>query len=487
MEEGRREQVLLFPFLAEGHINPFLALADVIARRHPNLTVNVVSTDFNIRKITSSFPPPSIRFRSLPFSPAAHGLPPDAQHYSSLLKQHILQFLFACDSLQPAFEQLIVDITEEDGRPPLCIIADFFFPWTVSVAHRLGVFHSIYLTGGAYGMAVYYSMWAHLPHRKTANDEIPLPDFPDVIIHRSQISAYQLDADESQPAPIYYKDILSRWSDTDAMLVNTVEEMETTGLRMLRKVFPIPIWPIGPLLNSSPSAAIVSGDGISRWLDAKPPASVLYIAFGSQNNITAAQMMELAMGLEASGARFVWVIRPPVGFDVKDEFKAEWLPEKFEERMREQGTGLMVHGWAPQLEILSHASTGAFLSHCGWNSALESLSRGVPIIAWPLSGDQPFNAKVMEEEIGVCLEVARGNTESSKVDRAVVERVVREVVCGGERGKEIRRRVKEVGELMKAAWREGVGSSARGLDEFFRAVASVEQEAHCHKHLVDVA
>ncbi|WOL09929.1 UDP-glycosyltransferase 92A1-like [Canna indica] len=476
MEARKRQHVVLFPYLAHGHINPFLALAELLARRHADLTVNVVNTHFNIQNINASFPPPSlsssVRLRSLPFSPAAHGLPPDAHHFAAVPVQHIPAFTLACNSLQPAFEQLIEEITEEDGRPPLCIIADFFFPWTASVAHRLGVFHSIYITGGAYGMAVYFSLWTHLPHRQTAADEIPLTDFPGVLIHRSHLPKQLLDADGSEPRSVYIKDMLSRWSDADAMLINTVEEMETTGLQMLRKVVPVPIWPIGPLLISSPYTPNADKDGIFEWLDSKSPASVLYISFGSQNSITASQMMELAVGLEASGVQFVWAIRPPVEFDQKGDFKAEWLPEKFEERMREQGTGMVVHGWAPQLEILSHASTGAFLSHCGWNSVLESLRRGVPIIGWPLAAEQSPNAKMLEEELGVCVEVARGNMESSKAERKVVERVVREVMGGGERAKEIRRRVEEVRELMNAAWKEGVGSSFRGLEDFLRAAVS---------------
>ena len=83
-------------------------------------------------------------------------------------------------------------------------------------------------------------------------------------------------------------------------------------------------------------------------------------------------MMELAIGLEASAKSFLWVITPPVGFDLRAEFRSEWLPEGFEEIIKETKQGLLVRNWAPQLEILSHKSTGAFLSHCGWNSVLES-------------------------------------------------------------------------------------------------------------------
>ncbi|KAL7180815.1 hypothetical protein ACSBR1_039803 [Camellia fascicularis] len=105
-----------------------------------------------------------------------------------------------------------------------------------------------------------------------------------------------------------------------------------------------------------------------------------------QNTISASQMMELAKGLEDSGKSFIWVVRPPIGFDPKGEFKAEWLPDCFEERMVERKQGMLVRSWAPQLKILCHKSTEAFLSHCGWNSVL-SWSQGVPIIGWPLAAE----------------------------------------------------------------------------------------------------
>lgn len=238
----------------------------------------------------------------------------------------------------------------------------------------------------------------------------------------------------------------------------------------------VPVWPIGPLLRASASPSSSSIDDksfIIEWLDLHPPASVLYISFGSQNTITESQMKELAMGLEASGRPFIWVIRPPAGFDIKSEFRSEWLPEAFEERLKERQVGMLLHGWAPQLEILSHRSMGAFLSHCGWNSMLESLSQGVPIIGWPLSGDQLYNSKMLVEEVGVCVEVARTNMESTRVERGEVARVVGMVMGETDKGREMRRRAEEIREAMMGAWAEGVGSSVRGLEEFLHFVGSL--------------
>jgi hypothetical protein len=128
----------------------------------------------------------------------------------------------------------------------------------------------------------------------------------------------------------------------------------------------------------------MTDDGVLRWLDTHPQSSVLYISFGSQNTIQANQMAELAAALETTGRPFVWGIRPPVGFDVAGAFRDEWLPEGLEARGRAENRGLVVRGWAPQVRILAHATTGVFLRHCGWNSVLECLTHGVPILGWPL-------------------------------------------------------------------------------------------------------
>ena len=192
----------------------------------------------------------------------------------------------------------------------------------------------------------------------------------------------------------------------------------------------LPVWTIRPLLppallNHSPNSSGskifgqrawkvpgVSPEKCLDWLDKHPRSSVLYICFGSQNSISPSQMIELAIGLEDSGKPFIWVIRPPVGFDMKDEFGVDWLPENFEKRMAESNQGLIVHKWAPQLEILSHKSTGAFLSHCGWNSVMESLCVGVPIIGWPMAAEQCYNSRMLTEDMILAVELIGGYVTS---------------------------------------------------------------------------
>lgn len=159
--------------------------------------------------------------------------------------------------------------------------------------------------------------------------------------------------------------------------------------------------------------------------------------------------MELAKGLEESKKPFIWMIRPPIGFDLIGDFRPEWLPLGFEDRIEKQG--LMVHNWAPQLEILCHRSTGAFFTHCGWNSVMESLSQGIPLIGWPLAVEQGYNAKMLVEEMGVCVVLTRG--VRSRLEKEEVRSVIEEVMDKSEDGKgeSMRRKESELGDMIRTS------------------------------------
>lgn len=184
-------------------------------------------------------------------------------------------------------------------------------------------------------------------------------------------------------------------------------------------------------------------------------------------------MMQLAKALDQiMNINFIWVVRPPLGFDITAEFKAEdWLPEGFTERVvQTQNRGLIVSQWAPQLEILSHKSVGAFLTHCGWNSVLESLSQGVPLIGWPMAAEQFFNAKLLLEEVGVCLEVARGTSFEVRSED-IVDKIEKVMKGDSVKGIKMRKRAGEVKEMIRDAVRndEVKGSSVKAMDDFLDA------------------
>ncbi|KAL6966397.1 hypothetical protein U1Q18_032178 [Sarracenia purpurea var. burkii] len=486
----RKENIVIFPFMAQGHIISFLSLALELEKKK-DYTITIVNTPLNITRLRCSIPPSSaIRLREIPFDSAAHGLPPNSETTETLPPLLMLRLIEASPSLQLPFRKLIADIVREHRRPPLCIISDMFFGWSAKVAHDFGIFHAIFNAAGGYGMAVFHSLWLNLPHKKLESgsepEDFPIPGFP----QGHQIQTKQL-PDHLKAAGIgdswysFSQGMFRDWLESDGILFNTTEEIDGVGLEYYRRHLHLPVWPVGPILSSTGSKAR-AGDGAkstsdlcTKWLDTKPENSVLYVAFGSQSSPSPSQNLQLAMALESSGKNFIWVIRRPLLAEssphttttADHEGDREWLPRGFERRIRGGNRGLLLEQWAPQLEILSHKSIGAFLSHCGWNSVLEALINGVPILSWPMGAEQHFNAKMLEEELGVCVGVAAGGSCCEVREEDMVEKIEM-VMNGTSKGKEMRRKAGEVREMMEKARKDenGLkGSSTSAMDEFLHA------------------
>ncbi|XP_078152935.1 UDP-glycosyltransferase 74E2-like [Carex rostrata] len=164
------------------------------------------------------------------------------------------------------------------------------------------------------------------------------------------------------------------------------------------------------------------------WLDSKPPQSVVYTSFGSMACLDPAQMEELAYGLHDCGKPFLWVVR---------SVEADKIPENFAEKVKDRG---VIVSWSPQLEVLAHQAVGCFFSHCGWNSTVEALVLGVPMVGMPLWTDQPMNAKYVEGvwEVGKRVKPKSGGL----VKREEIVRCLSEVM-EGERCEEYRRNAKK--------------------------------------------
>ncbi|KAF7837089.1 UDP-glycosyltransferase 92A1 [Senna tora] len=483
--ETEKCHIVMVPFMAHGHLIPFLALARQILQ-NSSFSITIANTPLNIHYLQSaisSSPSPNLHLAPLPFHPTIHGLPPNTENAEKVPPPLLADLGLASLTLQPHLRALISTITQQEARPPLCIIYDVFFGWVSDVAKSFGTKSICFTTCGAYGTIAYMSIWLNLPHRKTDSDEFYVPGFPQHYrFHRTQLHRFLRRADGTDAWSRFFQPQIALSMNSDAWICNTVEEIEPLGLQLLRKFIDSPVYCIGPLLptdsgmNSKHRSGKESGiplEDCLQWLNLNPKSSVLYISFGSQNSISETQMMALAEGLEESKKPFIWVIRPPLGFDINGDFKAEWLPLGFEDRIRESKRGLVIPKWGPQLEILSHESIGAFLSHCGWNSVLESLSNGVPIIGWPLGAEQAYNSKMLEEEMGVGVELTR--TVESVVTREKVKKVIEMVMEEEGRGKEMRKKAKEIAEMMRKAKREEEeekGSSVRAMHDFVTTILS---------------
>ncbi|KAH9711546.1 UDP-glycosyltransferase 72D1 [Citrus sinensis] len=261
---------------------------------------------------------------------------------------------------------------------------------------------------------------------------------------------------------------------SDGILVNTWEDLQPTALTALRddkylgRITKVPIYTVGPIIRRLGPAG--SWNELFDWLDKQPSESVLYVSFGSGGTLTYEQITELAWGLELSQQRFIWVVRLPnettgdgsfftAGSGAGDDDLSSLLPDGFLSRTLD--IGVVVPQWAPQIDILSHPSVGGFLSHCGWNSTLESITNGVPMIVWPLYSEQRMNATILTEELGVAI---RSKVLPSKgvVGREEIKTMVRRILVD-EEGYEIRAKVKELQRSAQKAWTRESGSSYSSL------------------------
>jgi UDP:flavonoid glycosyltransferase YjiC (YdhE family) len=171
------------------------------------------------------------------------------------------------------------------------------------------------------------------------------------------------------------------------------------------------------------------------WLDGQPDRSVVFLCFGSlaEASHSEEQLKEIAAGLERSGHRFLWVVRDPRDAANGDPDLGALLPEGFVERT--EGRGLVVKAWAPQVDVLRHRATAAFATHCGWNSVLEGVVAGVPMLAWPLYAEQRMNKVLLVEDLRVAVEMVgwrqglvRAEEVEAKVRLVMESRELREQV-----------------------------------------------------------
>ncbi|KAF0912190.1 hypothetical protein E2562_013072 [Oryza meyeriana var. granulata] len=265
-------------------------------------------------------------------------------------------------------------------------------------------------------------------------------------------------------------------SPAKGILTNTCRALEGEFIDVVagnlaadgKKVFAV--GPLNPLLHAK---AWEQGKQRQRqrhecldWLDKQPPASVLYVSFGTTSSLRAEQIEELASALRGSNQRFIWVLRDADRGDIfADSGEISRHAKLLQEFTRHtEGTGLVITGWAPQLEILAHDATAAFMSHCGWNSTMESLSHGKPILAWPMHCDQPWDAELLCKYLKAGILVRPWEKHNEVTPSKAIQEVIEEAMLT-DKGVTMRQRARELGVAIRAAVAAG-GSSREDLDDF---------------------
>ncbi|KAF8378532.1 hypothetical protein HHK36_029875 [Tetracentron sinense] len=348
--------------------------------------------------------------------------------------------------------------------PPTAILSDLFLGWTHHLASELRIPRIIFSPSGALAVSLANFNWRDLPKREDPNNPnfpISFPKVPNSPVfpwcHLSFLFRAYVEGNT------YLQIVRDDWLANIAswgLVVNSFSELEGVYLDHLKKDMGHDrVWAVGPLspleATERCGSSSIPTHELMNWLDTCGDHSVVYICFGSQAILSNKQMEELAAGLEASDARFIWCVKEVKGENGCAEFGM--VPTGFTDRV--VGKGLVIRGWVPQVEILRHKSMGVFLTHCGWNSVLEGLVAGVPMIAWPMGADQFINARLLVEEMGVAVKVCEGEDSipnSEDVARVVVESL-------GENWP-MRVRAKELSVAALGAIKEGTGSSTKDLD-----------------------
>ncbi|KAM3208109.1 hypothetical protein ACQJBY_063050 [Aegilops geniculata] len=353
--------------------------------------------------------------------------------------------------------------------PVAALVLDIFFTPALDVSRDLAVPAYVYFTSGA-------AMLALLLRAPSLQEEVEgefelegavdvpgLPPLPPSFLPETLL-------DKKSPTYTWFLYTGRRYMEASGIIVNTAAELEPGVLaaiaegRCTRGVRAPTVYPIGPAISLITSPPVEQSQPqpqpheCVRWLDLQPRSSVLFLCFGSKGMLPPPQVHEIAHGLECSGHRFLWVLRGlPVDTtmgarDPTDANLAELLPEGFLEKTK----GLVWPTRAPQKEILAHAAVGGFVTHCGWNSILESLWFGVPMLPWPLAADQHLNAFAVVHGIGAAVPLEMDRERGNYVEAAQLERAVRSLMGGGEEGVN---KAREKAMEMKRACRHAVEQS----------------------------
>ncbi|KAG6533768.1 UDP-glycosyltransferase 13-like [Zingiber officinale] len=465
LELAMKPTVVLYPMSGIGHLLPMVELAKLFLRH--NFAVAVVLMQFPIKhpSLESFIASVSAAHRSISF----HQLPPPDSDDSFTAgvsaslpsipmmldsvrrnNHELLRFLAAYrlenDVRAVVLDFLCTDALDVVADAELGIPAYFFFPTCASALGSLLYFPSLEFTDLGLG--------------ELADTPIHFPGLPPIpasdMLSREVINC----ALESYESSI--KKIARRIPDGDAILINSFESLEAEAVKALQEGACLPgrrmpnVYCIGPLITEGSRGKDETKAKCLAWLDAQPRDSVVFLCFGSMGSFSVEQLKKMAVGLERSRQRFLWVVRvpkdPPTPTSELD--LDVLLPEGFFERTKQRG--MVAKSWAPQVEVLNHESVGCFVSHCGWNSTLEAISAGVAIVAWPLYAEQRMNKVFLVEQMK--LAVVMDGYDKDMVEAEEVEAKVRWVM-ESEGGRELRRRAAAAKETAAEAW------SARGSSQ----------------------
>jgi hypothetical protein len=469
------EAIVLYPSPGRGHLISMVELGKLILKHHPSFSITILilskpNTNTNTatgsdialpQYVDSSTAQYIATVKSTTPSLTFHNLPPISEFTPTTSSPMELNYII------PRFNNLNLHQalkTISQTSKLKAFIIDFFCDAAFEVSKtNLGIPTYYFYTSGASTLtAILYLSTLHKTMDKSFKDLnhtlIDIPGFPPV---KASDMPKNL-SDRSSKLYEFFLNTSTLMAKSNGLLVNSFELLEPKAIKAISDGLCVsdgptpPIFCIGPLILSSSNEDKDDDEHeCLKWLNSQPSQSVLFLCFGSMGLFSAKQLREMAVGLENSGQRFLWVVRNPPQNKEKEFNLDEILPKGFLERTKDRG--FVVKEWAPQVAVLSHGSVGGFVTHCGWNSVLEAICVGVPMIAWPLYAEQRLNRVLLVEEMKVGLELKE--LEDGLVSGEEFEERVRELM---DSESEVRRAVRERASVLRdgvvAAVKEG-GSS----------------------------
>ncbi|KAF4346991.1 hypothetical protein G4B88_001081 [Cannabis sativa] len=440
--------VVMVPYLSQSHLNQLLQLAHLISSYH--IPVHYVSSTLHTSQVKSRSLNPlqqltKIHFHDFPLIPTLSSSPPNpgAGSGGTLLPCEATKFI------REPVAALLRSLSSNIKR--LVVVHDVLMTSIVNCVVSLPNVEAYSIS-----CASVFSFFTNAFAAMGRNDIIPIKNYPPL---ESCYSSVFLD---------FIKTEMQEMKSQAGHLYNTCRAIEGTFLDHLvnglinvnqgDKKKNKKTWAVGPLHQMAISKKFRDEDQwLLEWLDKQEQNSVLYLSFGTTTSFSEEQIEEITVGLEQSGVKFIWILKDGDkihSFDNEKQVKRTELPNGFEERMREKGIGMVVREWVSQVEILGHKATGGFMSHCGWNSCMESISMEVPVVAWPMNYDQPLNALLLTEVLKVGLAVLEWKQSGELVTSSMISTSVKTLMFS-EEGGDIRKRIGELGAEVRNSVAEG--------------------------------
>ncbi|KMT04457.1 hypothetical protein BVRB_8g181290 [Beta vulgaris subsp. vulgaris] len=473
---SKKPRAIIIAHPLQGHLIPTIQLAIKLASK--GISITFINTENIHHQITTSNPTAIdtdgggdifIEARNssgldIDYMTVSDGLPLEFDR--SLYHD---QWVGATIHCFPAHVEVAVAKIVRSKPLTCCLIVDSYSVWASKVAKKFGLFHVSFWTEAAMVLDFYFHLHllkenGHVGPGSNARDDT-IDYIPGISsIKRSDLTSY---LQEEDLTTMSHQCILPSMEDTkqaDFILGNNVHELEAQTIEAIQTT--TPFYAIGPLFppgftKSPVASSLWAESNCIHWLDSKSPSSVLYISFGSYAHISKEELEEIANGIKLSGVNFLWVIRP----DMVSSDDLDPLPIGFRNEVCDRG---MIVTWTCQTTVLSHRAIGGFLTHCGWNSTLESIWCEIPLLCFPLLTDQFTNRKLIVDDWKIGCNLC----DEKHVKREEVSQKIKDLISGS-MGYELNDKIKGVKRILEKAMTTN-GSSDKNVDSFINELIGAD-------------